>query len=142
MALNSKSRIWHSFRLCMIGNSRARAEYYNKKHIFHSIGDGCTIMERKVPLCPELISFGNNVHLASKVSLICHDAIHLCLNGLKDGFNYKEHIGCIEIGDNVFIGSNTTILGNVRIGSNVIVAAGSVVLSDIPSNCVVGGGTG
>lgn len=41
--------------------------------------------------------------------------------------------------DNVFIGCNTTILGNVRIGSNVIIGAGSVVTKDIPSNSVVVG---
>ena len=41
--------------------------------------------------------------------------------------------------DNVFIGCNTTILGNVRIGSNVIIGAGSVVTKDIPDNSLVVG---
>lgn len=41
--------------------------------------------------------------------------------------------------DNVFIGSNTTILGGVRIGPNAIVAAGSVVTKDVPENSIVGG---
>ncbi|MDO4321564.1 MAG: hypothetical protein Q4C61_03465 [Lachnospiraceae bacterium] len=50
-----------------------------------------------------------------------------------------EKIGCIEIRDNVFIGSRTVILGNVRIGSNVIVAAGSLVNRDLPDNSVVAG---
>ena len=51
----------------------------------------------------------------------------------------QEQVGCIELGDNVFIGAGTTILSNVRIGSNVIVAAGSVITKDVPSNSVVGG---
>lgn len=51
----------------------------------------------------------------------------------------SEKIGCIEIQDNVFIGSKTTILGNVRIGKNVIVAAGSLVNKDVPDNSVVAG---
>ncbi len=55
------------------------------------------------------------------------------------GTNTQEKIGCIEIKDNVFIGSNTTVLGGVRIGSNVIVAAGSLVNKDIPNNSVVAG---
>lgn len=52
---------------------------------------------------------------------------------------FDEKIGCIEIGDNVFIGSNTTILCNVKIGSNVIVGAGSLVNKDIPDNSVAAG---
>lgn len=52
---------------------------------------------------------------------------------------YKEKIGCIEIGDNVFIGSNTTILYDVKIGSNVIVGAGSFVNKDIPDNSIAVG---
>ena len=55
------------------------------------------------------------------------------------GTQYKEKIGCIEIGDNVFIGSNTTVLYNVKIGSNVIIGAGSLVNKDIPDNSVAVG---
>lgn len=41
--------------------------------------------------------------------------------------------------DNVFIGSNTTILSNVTIGSNVIIAAGSLVNKDVPDGKIVAG---
>lgn len=137
--MNSLSRIWHSFRLATIKSSGGRAEYIKQHHLFHSMGEGCTFMKRKLPLCPELISIGNNVHLASGAELVVHDAIHLMLNGRHDGYKYQEHIGCIEIGNNVFIGSDTIVLGDVKIGSNVVVAAGAVVNKDIPSGCVVGG---
>ena len=43
------------------------------------------------------------------------------------------------IGNNVSLGANVTIVGNVHIGDNVIVGAGSVVVKDVPSNCVVAG---
>lgn len=43
------------------------------------------------------------------------------------------------IGDNVFLGANVTIIGGVRIGNNVEVGAGSVVVKDVPDNCVVAG---
>lgn len=56
-----------------------------------------------------------------------------------DDIQYKEKIGCIEIGDNVFIGSNKTILYDVKIGSNVIIGAGSLVNKDIPDNSVAVG---
>ena len=45
----------------------------------------------------------------------------------------------IEIGDNCYIGSNATILGPIKIGNNVIIAAGSVVIHDVPDNCLVAG---
>lgn len=51
----------------------------------------------------------------------------------------NETIGCIKIGNNVFIGSHTTILGNVKIGSNVIIGACTLVNRDIPDGVVVGG---
>lgn len=47
--------------------------------------------------------------------------------------------GSVSIGDNVFIGVNSTILKGVTIGDNVIVAAGSLVTRDIPSNTVAMG---
>ena len=43
------------------------------------------------------------------------------------------------IGNNVSLGANVTIIGNITIGDNVIIGAGSVVVKDIPSNCIVAG---
>lgn len=45
----------------------------------------------------------------------------------------------INVGDNCYFGTGSTILGNCCIGNNVTVAAGSVVTKDIPDNCIVGG---
>jgi len=142
--MNSFSRFWHTFRLYTILSSGKRANYLRKHHIFHHIGNNCTIMERKIPLYSKLISIGSNVHLASKVLLVTHDAIHLCLNALNNSDAnekpiFKEKIGCIQIGDDVFVGSNTTILYDVKIGSKVIIGAGSVVNKNIPDNSVVVG---
>ena len=41
--------------------------------------------------------------------------------------------------DNVFIGSNSSIMYDVRIGPNAIVAAGSIVTKDVPEGSIVGG---
>ena len=43
------------------------------------------------------------------------------------------------IGDNVSLGANVTIMGGVHIGNNVVVGAGSVVVKDVPDNCIVAG---
>lgn len=31
------------------------------------------------------------------------------------------------------------VVGNVHVGNNVVIAANSVVINDIPDNCIVGG---
>jgi len=45
----------------------------------------------------------------------------------------------IVIGDYVFIGARCMILKGVTIGEKTIIAAGSVVVRDIPANCIAGG---
>lgn len=45
--------------------------------------------------------------------------------------------GCPTIGDNVWIGTGTTIVGNINIGSNVLIAPNTYVNVNIPSNSLV-----
>ena len=138
-------RMWHTLRLYTILRAPQRAQYLKKNNIFHSMGENCSIMDRKVPLFAKLISLGNNVRLASNVHFLTHDGTHRVLNKMhelidsRNGEMYPEKVGCIDIGDNVFIGSGTYITYNVKIGSNVIVGAGSLINKDIPDNCVVAG---
>ena len=126
-------RLYHTIRLWMTGGAGKRAEYLRKHHVFADIGDHCSFMGRIVPLFPNLIRFGNNVCVASQVGFITHDGIAPVLNDFSRHMpeerkhHFRESIGCIEVGDNVFIGAHSIICYNVRIGSNVIVTAGSVV---------------
>lgn len=128
-----------TLRLYTIPGPMKRANYLREKGVFHHMGNRVMITSRKIPLYANLISIGNNVWMASGVTFVTHDVTHYMLNGLKDGHRYQEKIGCIEIGDNVFIGSNVQILYDVKIGNNVVIAAGAVVTKDVPSNSVVGG---
>ena len=45
----------------------------------------------------------------------------------------------VVIEDNVFIGARCIINKGVRIGEKTMIAAGSVVVKDIPANCIAGG---
>jgi len=45
----------------------------------------------------------------------------------------------VSIDDNVFLGSNVTILKGVKIGENSVIASGSVVVKDIPPNAIAAG---
>ncbi len=77
-----------------------------------------------------LIEIGDNVTLAPRVHILAHDA------STKRELGYTK-IGKVKIGNNVFIGANTTILPNVIIGDNVIIGANSLVNKNILSNTVV-----
>lgn len=79
-----------------------------------------------------LIEIGNNVTLAPRVHILCHDA------STKQFLNYTK-IGRVVIGNNVFIGAESVVLPNVKIGNNVIIGANSTVTKDIPDNVVATG---
>ncbi len=50
-----------------------------------------------------------------------------------------EYAYSITVGDNVWIGAGVQVMPGVTIGSNVVIGGGSVVVKDIPSNCVAVG---
>lgn len=50
--------------------------------------------------------------------------------------------GCPLIGDNVYVGLNSTIVGGVHIGDNVMIAANTFVNFDVPEDSVVIGSPG
>jgi len=133
------NRLFLTLRLFTIRSSMKRAEYMKAHGVFHAMGNRVMITSRKIHLYGKLISIGNNVWMASGVEFIPHDVTHYMLNGMKDGHTYTEKIGCIEIGNNVFIGAGAKILYDVKVGDNVIIAAGAIVNKDVPSNSVVGG---
>lgn len=117
-----------------------RSKYITKhSHEFRHVGGGIFWQSRYFPADPDLISIGNNVFITAGVSFVNHDTIRNMLNRKFGVSTFQRSLGCIEVGDNVMIGSGTRILQDVRIGSNVIIGAGSIVTKDIPDNCVAAG---
>lgn len=51
--------------------------------------------------------------------------------------NRGKRVGAPIIGDRVFIGINSTIVGHVHIGNNVMIAPNSFVNCDVPDNSIV-----
>lgn len=131
-------RIRHTIGMYLCPTAIKRAKYLKKHNILYHVGDNCMVMFRKIPLYPKLISIGNNVWIASDVLLIPHDVIHRMLNNKFETNAFLENIGCIDIKDNVFIGSKSTILPNVTIGSNTIVGAGTLVNKNIQDGVYAG----
>lgn len=126
-------------RVYFILDSMKRTKYLVKHNVFRSVGDNFFFQPRLIPSDPKLIKFHNNVVVTSGVLFITHDVAYYMLNNAPLDHTYKYYSGCIEVMDNVFIGSNSIILPNVKVGSNVVIGAGSVVTKDVPDNSVVCG---
>ena len=131
-------RIRHTIGMHLCSTAIKRAAYLKEHDILYHIGDNCMTMFRKIPLYPKLISIGNNVWIASQVSFVPHDVIHRMLNNKLGTDEFQENLGCIDIKDNVFVGSNSTILPNVTIGPDTIVAAGTLVNKSIRGGVYAG----
>ena len=78
------------------------------------------------------IIFGSNIELGPGVSIISSN--HKS-NNLRQHTKGKP----ITIGNNVWIGANSTILQEITIGNNVIIGANSLVNKDIPDNSIAVG---
>ena len=126
-------------RIFMIRSGYKRAEYLKKTGYFQSQGEHCYFQVFNFGMEPDMISFGDNVHIASKVLFVNHDITAQMFRYMDKDPSYKNRRGLIKIGNNVFIGSNTTVLYDVEIGDNVIIGAGSLVNRSIPGGTVAAG---
>ena len=105
-----------------------------------TIGDRVTFFSDDIHIDmtrPFLIEIGDDVKITKGVTILTHGYDFCVLRNV-----YDETIGSsgkVSIGNNVFIGMNTTILKGVSVGDNVIIGACSLVNKDIPSNCVAAG---
>ena len=79
------------------------------------------------------IEIGNGVLIGHNVTLatLNHDE--------RPQFRQNIYPKPIKIGDNVWIGSNATILQGVTIGDGAIIGANAVVTKDVPENTIVAG---
>jgi acetyltransferase-like isoleucine patch superfamily enzyme len=95
------------------------------KRIF--INSGCTFQDQGGVVIGDDCLIGHNTVLAT----LNHD--------LAPDRRADMHPACIVVGNNVWFGSNVTVLPGATIGDNAVVAAASVVTKDVPENSVVVG---
>jgi acetyltransferase-like isoleucine patch superfamily enzyme len=77
---------------------------------------------------PEKISVGRNTVIGYNTTILAHEYL------------IKEYrLGPVDIGSEVMIGANSTILPGVTIGDGAIVSAGTLVHKDVPAGAFVGG---
>ncbi len=109
--------------------------FYCDYGTYIEVGDGfytnfnCTMLDAGG------ITIGNGVLLAPNVGL--YTVGHPLDADLRA--QAYEDAKPIVIGDNVWIGAQSIILGGVTIGSNTVVAAGSLVCKDLPANVLAMG---
>lgn len=102
------------------------------------------------------ISIGNDVSINNSFSAVAFSTIHIGNNVLigvncsiidTDGHDLNPElrttglpkIASVSIEDNVFLGSNVTVLKGVTIGKNSVIANGAVVTQSIPENSIAAG---
>lgn len=108
---------------------------------------------------PFYSDFGKNIHLGKDIfinscccfqdqggiyigdhCLIGHNTVIATINhGLAPDKRKQLQLKPVRIGNNVWIGSNATLLPGITVGDNAVIAAGSVVNRDVPANSIVGG---
>lgn len=80
------------------------------------------------------ISIGDDCIFGEGVKIYDHNHIYgKNVTTSKSGYNVDE----IKIKNNVWIGSNVTILKGVTIGNNVVIGANSLIYKDVPDNSLV-----
>ena len=86
------------------------------------------------------ITIGDRVTIGANVVILdsdCHSLNHLDRWTENDMRNCKSKPIVIE--DDVLIGAGSYILKGVHIGARSIIGAGSIVTTDVPSDCIFAG---
>jgi len=118
------------------------------------------LYERKIPLIPKLLVylnyflFNSFIPASTKIGeqskfayggigVVLHSKAIIgsrCIIGQGITIGRKlSSVGVPTIGDDVYIAAGSRLLGNIKIGNNVIIGANSVVVHDVPDNCIVAG---
>jgi len=99
------------------------------------IGDNVAINNAFSAVSFSYIEIKKNVLIGVNCSIMDNDAHHLD----SDKRHETSNSAGIVIEENVFIGSNVTILKGVTIGENSVIGNGSIVTKSIPKNVIAAG---
>jgi acetyltransferase-like isoleucine patch superfamily enzyme len=108
-------------------------------HLGVKLGENVTFYSMKPSMFstePWLISIGNGCHITAGCIFVTHDGGTLIL---RKEVPDLELTAPIIIGNDVYIGLNTTILPGTKIGNRCIVGACSLVKGEFPDNSVIAG---
>lgn len=139
------------YAVCAVGNAKLREKIIakisvNQQVIFpslidpsviysstNSFGKGCIVCAGSIITVSAVI--GNHV-IINLDSTVGHSAI------LKDYCTLYPSVnvsGNVFVNKNVEIGTGANIIQGIQIGENTVIGAGSVVVKDLPCNCIAVG---
>lgn len=118
--------------LIKASSNESKIRYLRKQGM--KIGEKCFFATMSFSTEPYLVEIGSHVAIAGGTTFITHDGAIWCF---REELHDADVFGKIKIGNNVFIGSNCTILPNTVVGNNCIIGAGSVVRGVFPDNSVI-----
>ena len=95
------------------------------------IGDECFFNHNCSITCMDKVKIGSYCKFGNNLVIVDHD------HNFKHQTNEEYVSDSIQIGNNVWIGANVTILKGISIGDNCVIAAGSIVRKSIPGNTVL-----
>lgn len=131
---NKASRLLKYYRRCQTTSNKLLLTYY--RFLFKSIKDKLHIeLYGKCNIGPGLyLGHPYNITINPKTVIGQNCNIH---KGVTIGQeNRGKRIGTPIIGNKVWIGVNSTIVGNINIGDDVLIAPNSYVNCDIPSHSI------
>lgn len=117
------------------GNPVITAPFYCDYGVNISIGENFYTNHNVTILDGAKVTFGDNVFIAP--NCVFSTAGH-AIDSEQRGKGL-EIVRPITVGDNVWIGTNVSVLPGVTIGSNTIIGAGSVVNKNIPDGVIAAG---
>ena len=117
------------------GNIVVTAPFYCDYGINISVGDNFYTNHNVIILDGAPVTFGDNVFIAP-------DCVFSTAGHPLDADQRNKGLEIalpITVGDNVWIGTQVSVLPGVTIGSNTVIGAGSVVNRDIPDGVIAAG---
>ena len=89
---------------------------------------------------PNLVSIGDNVTISHNVMIFTH--ANPTANLFLKNKQYPRKVKQVKIKNGAVINPGSIITSGVTIGENSMISVGSVVVEDVPDNCVVVGNPG
>lgn len=105
-------------------------------------------LQRKMHVeLPASVQLGKGALFLHPYGIVIHrDAVigenFTMLKGATIGLDLTKNVGVPQIGNNVYLGLNSTVVGSITIGDDVVIAANTFVNFDVPDGSVVLGSPG
>lgn len=114
-----------------------RHSYGNPEIHLYRGSEAKVIIGNFTSISPDVIFITGGIYPSHWISTYPFRALWHLNRAFEDGLPYNK--GDIQVGSDIWIGTDAMILSGVHIGDGAIVAARSVITKDVPPYAIVGG---